>query len=178
MSLTPLDSFKKNVYSQNGEDGLVEEILNRIRSAVTVDRWCVEFGAMDGVYLSNACNLIRNHGYRAVMIEADKSSYKKLCRNLSSQEVIKIRRLVSFEGPSSLENILQTTPIPIDFDFLSIDIDGCDYYILKSLQAYRPKLICIEYNHSIPNEVEFIQPEVPPVFRLPTGRSHAARFCG
>jgi hypothetical protein len=52
---------------------------------------------------------------------------------------------------------LKETPIPGDFDFLSIDIDGCDYYIFKSINHYKPKLICIEYNPTIPNDVDFIQ---------------------
>ncbi len=43
------------------------------------------------------------------------------------------------------------------FDFLSIDIDGCDYHIFEQLELFTPKIICIEFNHMIPNEVEFVQ---------------------
>ena len=32
-----------------------------------------------------------------------------------------------------------------------------DYYIFKSLAIYKPKLICIEYNPTIPNDVDFVQ---------------------
>ena len=34
---------------------------------------------------------------------------------------------------------------------------GNDYHIFQGLKIYRPKLICIEFNHTIPNEVNFIQ---------------------
>lgn len=157
-ALAPLQTYHRNVYSQFGEDGLHEEVLRRIGEVTPLNRWCVEFGAWDGVYLSNTCNLIRNHGYRAVLIEGDANKHASLCQNLPGDEIVKICRFVTFEGDSTLDRILAGTPIPADFDFLSIDIDGCDYYILESLQQYRPKLICIEFNPTIPNEVHYVQP--------------------
>lgn len=55
-----LNEFASNVTSQFGEDGIIEKILEVIGDA---NRWCVEFGASDGVYLSNTYNLIKNKGY-------------------------------------------------------------------------------------------------------------------
>ena len=40
---------------------------------------------------------------------------------------------------------------------MSIDIDGNDYHIFEGLDIYQPKLICIEFNPTIPNEVNFSQ---------------------
>lgn len=158
-ALLPLKTYSRDVYSQFGEDGIIEEILNRIARVAPVDHWCVEFGAWDGVYLSNTCNLIRNKGYKAVLIEGNPTKYKDLCKNIPSADVIKICRFVNFEGDAALEAILKQSPIPKDFDFLSIDIDGCDYFILESLAEYRPKLVCIEFNSTIPNEVDYVQPK-------------------
>jgi len=154
-----LGSFKKNIYSQFGEDGVIEEILKRISSSASTNGWCVEFGAWDGIHLSNTCNLIRNKNYKAVLIEGDKDKHEQLKTNIPQDDVWKFCRFVTFEGEDTLDGILSTTPIPEDFDFLSIDIDGCDYYIFDSLTQYRPKIICIEFNPTIPNEVEFVQPK-------------------
>ncbi len=41
--------YGKNVYSQTGEDGVIEKILDILPDR---DSWCVEFGAWDGVHLS------------------------------------------------------------------------------------------------------------------------------
>ena len=153
-----INSFAKSVYSQFGEDGIIEEILSRISSSTQLDGWCVEFGAMDGINMSNTYNLIRNKGYRAVLIEGSKNKYEKLCRSIPQQEAIKICQFVTLEGSSSLDSILRGTPIPHAFDLLSIDIDGCDYHIFESLKLHRPKIICIEFNPCIPNEIEFVQP--------------------
>ncbi|MBX3181891.1 MAG: FkbM family methyltransferase [Polyangiaceae bacterium] len=152
-----LSSFARNVHSQTGEDGVIEEALRRLAEHVPLDRWCVEFGAWDGLHLSNTLNLIRNQQYSAVLIEADPKKYRELCANLPGDHLIKLQTYVELDGPRRLDGILAETPIPRDFDFVSIDIDGCDYYILESLVDYRPKLICIEFNPTIPNEVEYVQ---------------------
>ncbi len=153
----PLSEYAQNAYSQHGEDGIIEEMLARIGASFDLDGWCVEFGAWDGIYLSNTYNLIKNKNYNAVLIEGDNNKYNELCENIPSSDIIKIRHFVEFDGDASLDGLLSETPIPRNYDFLSIDIDGCDYYILQSISIYKPKIICIEYNPSIPNEVDFIQ---------------------
>ena len=127
-----LSSFLRNVYSQNGEDGIIEEILGRLSSAFETDHWCVEFGALDGISDSNTYNLIKNANYKAVLIEFDPKNYEELCRNIPSPAVIKLCQFVSFDGELTLDRILAQTPIPKNFDFLSIDIDGCDYFVFES----------------------------------------------
>ena len=144
--------------SQNGEDGIIQEILRRLAEHVPLDGWCSEFGAWDGVYLSNTCHLIRNKNYRAVLIEGDPRRVARLRKNFPQSRVIKIQRLVSFEGADALDGIFAECEIPKNFDFLSIDVDGVDYFIFESLKIYRPKLVCVEFNFSIPNAVDWVQP--------------------
>ncbi len=64
--------YKKNIFSQYGEDGIIEQIFKRLESVS--DKQCCEFGAWDGKFLSNTCNLITNHNYEAILIEADKKN--------------------------------------------------------------------------------------------------------
>jgi hypothetical protein len=151
-----LNEYIEKLHSQFGEDGIIKEMLNRIDDK-NLDKYCVEFGARDGISDSNTYNLIKNHNYKAVLIEGDKKYFKKLCKNFVSDEIIKLNKFVDFDGENSLDKILLNTKIPVNFDFLSIDIDGCDYFIFEGLKLYRPKIICIEFNHLIPNEVDFVQ---------------------
>ena len=155
-TLKKVNEYGKKIYSQFGEDGIINEILNRLKND-NLDKYCVEFGARDGVSDSNTYNLIKNHNYKAVLIEGDKKYFKRLCKNFSSDEIIKINKFIDFNGENSLDKVLQSINIPKNFDFLSIDIDGCDYFIFESLKDYQPKLICVEFNHLIPNEVEIVQ---------------------
>jgi hypothetical protein len=152
-----LNDYSESTYSQFGEDGIIAEILQRLESTVVLDGWCAEFGAWDGVHLSNTCKLIRERSYSAVLIEGDPDRVKDLVENFPEQNILKICRFVNFEGPDSLDRIFSETPIPPNFDVLSIDVDGVDYYIFESLHIYRPKVICIEFNPTIPNAVDFVQ---------------------
>ena len=151
-----INNFSKKIYSQFGEDGILLEILNRLKNK-NLDKWCVEFGAKDGISYSNTYNLIKHYNYNAVLIEGDKKYFKKLSKNLPQKNIVKINKFVNFSGPNNLDKILGSTVIPKNFDILSIDIDGCDFYIFESLINYRPKIVCIEFNHLIPNSVEFVQ---------------------
>lgn len=163
------NSFARNVHSQYGEDGIIEEILKRLDAVRDPGpRYCVEFGAWDGKHLSNTYRLITERNYRAVLIEADPVKCKALTHNLPQSSVVKLNRFVSFEGASTLDALLSETDIPVAFDLLSIDIDGNDYYILESLQKYRPTLVCIEFNPTIPNAVDYVQPRD---FRVKHGSS-------
>lgn len=108
-----------NHYSQFGEDGILEEIFNRLERHVTLDGWCSEFGAWDGVYLSNTCHLIRNKNYKAVLIEGDNSKVRELNKNFPSNDVIKILRFVTFEGDNSLDskNVEKNDDISMPFEW-------------------------------------------------------------
>ena len=147
--------YKKNIFSQSGEDGIIEEIFKRLNDVS--DKKCCEFGAWDGKFWSNTCNLITNHNYEAILIEADKKKFDELNINFPDKKITKINRFVNFSGENSLDNILENNFFNKDFDFLSIDIDGCDYWIFESLSKFTPKVICIEFNPSIPNKCEFVQ---------------------
>lgn len=145
----------KKVYSQNGEEGIIERMLQIIPAR---DNWCVEFGAWDGQHLSNTRYFIENYGFNAVLIEGDPVKFRELTKfYCENDKIIPINRFVGWSKPNTLDQILSETEIPKNFDFLSIDIDGNDYHVLAALSEYKPKVICVEYNPSIPNEVEFIQ---------------------
>ena len=73
--LPPLIQYEKNYTSQFGEDGILERALELLPA---LDRWCVEFGAWDGKYLSNTYSLIEKHEYSAIMIEADPKNPRRV----------------------------------------------------------------------------------------------------
>ncbi len=155
MKNNPLLQYTSNTYSQFGEDGILTEIFRRIKLNTP---WCVEFGAWDGIAFSNTRSLIEQ-GWNAVLIEPNPRKFKVLVKN--NQQFPKthlLQKFITLTGETSLDNLLVTTPIPKQFDLLSIDIDGNDYHIWKSIEKYDPKVVVIEYNPTIPPDIEFIQP--------------------
>lgn len=147
--------FGDNVYSQYSEDGVIGKVLSIIPEQ---DRWCVEFGAWDGIYLSNVRNLIETDHYSAVLIEAAEEKAAQLKKNYAEKDrVITLNKEVGFSEDDGLDSILEVLPIPHNFDFLSIDVDGNDYHIWKAISKYHPKVVCVEFNPTIPTEVRFVQ---------------------
>ena len=71
-----LGKFKKNIYSQGGEDGVLQELLKRLD--LEKNGWCCEFGAWDGKVGSNTFNLVKNYNFKAIYIESDKEKFKDL----------------------------------------------------------------------------------------------------
>jgi hypothetical protein len=155
--------YRRSITSQWGEDGILEKIFEIIP---TTNHWCVEFGAGDGKTLSNTYHLINNQGWSSVQVEANPRYYELLAsRYADKDEVICLSQVVSFEGENTLDKVLQATAIPLDLDFLSIDIDGNDYYIWESLEIYRPKVVVIEFNPSIPHYIFHVQPRDPELYQ-------------
>ena len=149
-----------NIHSQAGEDGIIGKILSIFPDR---NQWCVEFGAWDGLYMCNTLALIERD-YHAVLIEGSRKKYQELRNNHAGNEkVIPVNAFVGFDAENGLDSILAKYPIPKNFDFLSIDIDGNDYHTWKAVETYRPKLVCIEYNPTIPTEVSFAQKADPDV---------------
>jgi len=150
-----LQPFEKNIKSQFGEDGVIAEIFKRIGVS---NKFCVEFGAWDGVHLSNVWNLWHNSNWNALLVEGDSQKYKELITSI--QDFPKVKSLLAYimdEGENSLDTILQKQVFPNIFDLLSIDIDGNDFYIFKGLNKFTPRVVLVEYNPTIPPMLEAVQ---------------------
>jgi len=131
---TWLNAFAGNVTSQYGEDGIIEKILEVIGEN---DGWCVEFGSWDGKSCSNTFSLIDEGGYSAVLIEGDSKRFKDLIKTFEGNEKVTLMNtFVGFEKEDNLDALLKTIKIPINFDLLSIDIDGNDYHVWQAIKDY------------------------------------------
>jgi len=154
-----LNAFAGDVYSQTGEDGIIEKALSIFP---TRTRWCVEFGAWDGKYLSNTFRLVEQENYSVVLVEGDRKKYRSLCSDYPFKDrAIFENRFVGWSKDGGLDQILEKHPIPVDFDLLSIDVDGNDYHIWKATEKFTPKLVLVEMNPTASNRIDFVQPADP-----------------
>ena len=126
MDLLP---YEKKIYSQNGEDGIVEQIFNIIG---TTNKYYLELGVEDG----KECNTRNLRKYQWTGIMMDGSNENK--------------KIGLYKHYITYDNILKLCynhNIPIEFDLLSIDIDYNNFYILYKLlksRKYFPRLIITE----------------------------------
>lgn len=125
-----LSKYEKSLYSQNGEDGVLSHIFQLISPHA---RYCIEFGAGDGITGSNTC-LLRKQGWKVLLLD----------RMFEIPEINLHKEFITAENITAL---FDKYKVPLDFDLLSIDIDYNDFYVWKALdQKFRPSVVLIEYN--------------------------------
>ena len=146
-----LQQAEKSIYSQHGEDGVIEALLNKIP---VNHKFIVEFGAHDGINMSNSRYLIKDKGWSAFLIEGDKRFYSKLEKVYDKQDNVKC--LQSFVTPENIDQLFTQAKVPVDFEVLSIDIDSIDYYVWEGLLKFFPKIVIVEYNSVVAGDVEYI----------------------
>lgn len=125
--LTDLAKSERKVYSQHGEDGVIEAIFNEIG---TTNRYFVEIGCGDNLEC-NTANL-RKHGWAGLAIDGE-------CRP---------GILCAWITAENVNEVLGRHGAPFEYDFLSIDIDGNDYWVWKAMNC-RPRVVVVEYNRSM-----------------------------
>jgi len=144
-----LEPFGFKVYSQSDEDGIIEEIFNRI--GIRQGRFC-EIGVEDGLEC-NSFYLIHK-GWRGCWIEGDLNQCRSIQERFNSLLANgRLQLLPDFVSAENINTLLNKyEQIQGNVDFLSIDIDGNDIYLLEAMN-FHPKVICIEYNAKFPSSV-------------------------
>ena len=147
-----LHAYERQVFSQNGEDGAIEEIFRRIG---TTNRVFAECGVSDGLE-SNTTYLL-TQGWSGHWFEAHAGFCARIREKFASQ--LTRKQLSLTEAHLTAENIVSTllhTGVPEQFDLLSVDIDGNDYWLWKAIETFHPRVVAIEYNALFPPNTEWI----------------------
>ena len=128
---------QKGIFSQFGEEPIFDFIFKNIG---TTNKFMVDFGGGGlGCEMSNSLYLI-NKGWSHLVMDgaADPNTHVK-------KEFITQENIVS---------LFEKYKVPLELDFLSIDIDGNDYWVLKKiLEVYSPRVIVAEFNGTIAHGV-------------------------
>jgi len=140
-------------YTTVYETEMISYLVQCLEDNKTLNKFCVEFGAADGLWFSNTRQLILN-GWKSIQIEPNEkfNQLKSLYEN--NQNVICLRSMVSTNknDANSFDNLM-TALIenePFAIDLVSIDIDSYDYLIFESIEKYIPKIIMMEPNPHTP----------------------------
>jgi len=143
---TRMLSRRFNVYSQFGEDGIIEYLFEKLE--IKDGGTCCEFGAWDGKHLSNTFRLVKERQFKALYIEGDEEKYKELLKTAKEYPTI-VPHCEMIDN--NLDSIFENLNFPFDIDLLSIDVDSIDYEIWDTTKKVNPKIVIIEPNGSIPS---------------------------
>jgi hypothetical protein len=147
-----LTRYELRVFSQNGEDGVVSELLRRVG---TDTRHFAEFGIGTGVQ-GNTVFLAEVLGWHGLYIEPSDDFAALEQRWAGRPQVHTVRALVT---PETVNTLFAEHGVPEEPDVVSIDIDGNDYWVWEALTS-RPRVLVVEYNGNLDTspDVRLVQP--------------------
>jgi hypothetical protein len=136
-----LTEHMNNKFSQSGQDGVIQYIFDTLNIK---KGFFVEFGAWDGITMSN-CRHLFEKGWSGIFIEADKKKYDNLRQNYKDDDQIRcLHEFVGKGGERSFDNILSKNGLNEKIDLLSIDVDGVDLDIFESIENNLPTVAFVE----------------------------------
>lgn len=136
-----LHRFEHQVCSQHGEDGVILEIFRRIGDG---RRTFVEVGIGDGV--ENNTALLHSLGWTGAWIDA---------RPLDGPAPLGLRFASAFATRENIAGLFTSLEVPREVDLCSLDIDQNTYYLWEALGDWRPRVVVVEYNASLPPGVDW-----------------------
>lgn len=137
-SVINLSDFERKVYSQNGEDGILEKIFEVL--GMLNEGNYVELG-VETVSECNTRYFREKYGWKGVSIDS----------NCENKAINLHKEVVTAEN---INELLQKYNTPDEFELLSIDLDFNDFHVWKAIDSrFNPKVVIIEYNSThLPTE--------------------------
>lgn len=136
LTISELKSAEKSVYSQAGQDGVLEAIFYQIWNS---NKIFIDIGSRDGEEISNTANLRLNKRWVGLLIDVNPLS------GIVNQE---------FVTAANINSIFEKYNIHKEVDLLCMDIDGNEYWIFNAIEI-RPRVIVIEYNSKFNNDESY-----------------------
>ncbi|MBC8428214.1 MAG: hypothetical protein H8D94_01950 [Candidatus Pelagibacter sp.] len=133
-----LPSF--DMYSQYGEEGVLEHIFNNINHTAN---YCVDIGAMDGVLSSTTKYMREQYNWDSLLLEGS-TKHQQHNKDVKLEWVTKDNVIQLFEKYN----------VPKDISMVNIDIDYNDYWITEAIMSntqYNVDLFVVEFNPGIPS---------------------------
>lgn len=143
----PVENIKPlKIFSSREEDGI---ILKLIASLNIKKGYFIEIGSNDCIN-SNCANLVFNFHWDGLFIDADEKLLKIGRRNYTLfGKGRQVNFACSFLTAENINQVLSDYISDRQVDFMSIDIDGDDYAIWRSIEYVRPSIVVIE------NKIEY-----------------------
>jgi hypothetical protein len=135
-----------SVYSQHEEDGMLLFVFSLIN---TTNKKCIEICAGTGKE-SNTANLIINHRWEGLLFDGESNNILAARNFYLNNKHTKIWPPIIKQEWITIDNInelIEKSGFKGEIDLLSIDIDGIDYWLWKSINVVNPRLVIIEFNH-------------------------------
>jgi hypothetical protein len=154
---------ERHVYSQNGEDGVIDFLIDSLNLGENYKGYFVEFGTQNGDEI-NTRFLRQKRNWTGLLMDGSNENPKI---NLHKEMILH----------SNVVQLFQKYKVPTDLDLFSEDTDYGDYWIVEQvMQKYSPKIVIHEINQQNPDKCVVIEKPIKLTF-FDGSIYHGASIC-
>lgn len=144
-AITSLDEVAFQVFSQRGEDGVLQYLCSKINIPC---KTFIEFGVED--YTEANTRLLLFNNWRGLVIDSSKRNIRFIKKDFIYWKY-DITAIQSFITAENINTLIAGYTTESDIGILSIDIDGNDYWVWEAITAVQPRIVICEYNSAFGN---------------------------
>lgn len=150
-----LNDVEYKVFSQNGEDGIIDFLLNRLNIQ---NPKFLEIGVGD-YKESNTRFIFMKSPQKGMIIDNVKNLKQKVSKHVTLWKG-NLKIIEKTVNSDNVSNILEINDFNNNLDLFSLDIDGIDYWIMKELPDNLSKIVITEYNATFGANCEITVPNI------------------
>ena len=148
-----LKDVEFKIYSQWGEDGIIQYLLSKIPIQNEV---FIEIG-VENYTQANTRFLLINNNWKGLVIDCSAKNIDYIKKDDIYWQH-DLAALCHFITKENINDIIDSTGIKGDIGLLSIDIDGNDYWVWEAIHTVNPRIVICEYNSVFGNEQAIVVP--------------------
>lgn len=138
---TRLQDAEFKVFSQFGEDGIIQHL---VRAVDPVETTFVEIGTGD-YRESNTRFLLQNDNWRGVVIDGGEDHVRFVLGSGLSWRY-DVEPVSAFVTRENVNALIADNGLSGEIGLLSVDVDGIDYWLWQAIDVVRPAIVVSEYN--------------------------------
>ena len=157
-----LEQAEFRVFSQFGDDGIIQYIISRLSLAKS-DRRFIEFG-VENYRESNTRFLLLNDNWTGLVMDGGEDNVASI-RSEALYWRNDLTAQAHFITRDNINSIIQEAGFSGRLGILSIDVDGNDYWIWEAITVVDPAVVIVEFNGifgsreavTIPYQADFVR---------------------
>jgi hypothetical protein len=138
-----LDDVAFQVFSQRGEDGVLQYIISKIEIP---NKIFIEFGVED--YTESNTRLLLFNNWRGMVIDGNALNIRFIKKDFIYWKY-DITAYQSFITRENINTLINNYTQYEDIGVLSVDIDGNDYWVWEAITVIKPRVVVCEYNSAL-----------------------------
>lgn len=152
-SINSINQVEYKVFSEWGDDGIIQYLTQKIP---TKNRFFVEFG-VENYQESNTRFLLTQSNWQGLILDGS-SAHIAAIQSAHYYFKYDLTAVCAFITAENINQLFQQNNVPARVGLLSIDIDGNDYWVWKSIQSIDADIVIAEYNSLFGNELAITIP--------------------